>query len=151
MSVSPSVRRYDGSVHDNNNHNVTQQLESDCIDCSTNALQNQMAGHHVLWSARNIDVHYAICDALQEPLPWSTEHCVALTRVLEMCSQVCAAHDATMRTATLVSAQVTCTKLCCITALFVIMPYQSKPSNNMSLAMGSILHVRPAPLCAPRY
>jgi len=34
MSVSPSVRRYDGSVHDNNNHDVTQQLESDCIDCS---------------------------------------------------------------------------------------------------------------------
>ncbi|KAL0047080.1 hypothetical protein WJX82_005974 [Trebouxia sp. C0006] len=51
------------------------------------------------------DVFKAVLTGLKEPLPWSTEHCVALTRVLEMCSQVCRAHDATMRTATHVSAQ----------------------------------------------
>ncbi len=138
-------------VHDNNNHVVMQQWESDCTHCTTNALQNRMAGQHVLWSARNVNVHYAIHDALQEPLPWSTEHCVALTRVLEMCSQVCAARDATMRTASLVSAQVQCTKLCYIPALFVLMPYLLTPSRNMSLAVAFIVHIRPAPLSAPQY
>ncbi len=137
------------AVHNNNNHNVTQQLEIDCTHCIANALQNQMAGHHVLWSARSAHVHCALCDASQEPLPWSTEHCVALTRVLEMCSQVCRAHDATVLTATLVSAQVTCTMLhhctvCCY-ALSI------SASNNMSPAIISVQHVRPAPLCAPLY
>ncbi len=113
------------------------------------AMQNQMAGQHVLSSTRNVNVHYAICDALQEPLPWSTEHCVALTRVLEMCSQVCRTHEVTMRAATLVSAQVTCTMLhhstVCCHALSI------NASNNMSPAMDSIQHIRPAHLCASHY
>ena len=114
------------------------------------ALQKQMAGHYVLWSARNVNVYHAICNASQEPLPWSNEHCVALTRVLEMCSQACRAHDATLLTATRVSAQVTCTMLCYIAALYVVMPYQSAQAI-MSPAMDTIQHVRPAPLCAPHY
>ncbi|DBB01229.1 TPA: hypothetical protein ACH3X1_001103 [Trebouxia sp. C0004] len=51
------------------------------------------------------DVFKAVLTGLKEPLPWSTEHCVALTRVLEMCSQLCRAHDATLLTATHASAQ----------------------------------------------
>ncbi|KAL0039158.1 hypothetical protein WJX77_009621 [Trebouxia sp. C0004] len=73
---------------------------------------------NALWAARDYeehckyilhdildDVFKAVLTGLKEPLPWSTEHCVALTRVLEMCSQLCRAHDATLLTATHASAQ----------------------------------------------